>query len=634
MNVIDKVRGVSENLDFHFFKRFPTSKKLESMTVAGLFLLLFLIIALPKGFQSTIGGIGLPQNSSALEIRNAWGQGDAGSLLEMALSWSKFQPLDPVTQYWIPRLWSPGLPLLEIPMIWIENLGIPIFWSLLLTTIFIWVSVVYFFWKYVSPIIGRTYSIILLLILALGWDARYFFRDSLFYTEGIAYGLLIIGLGLANWTFIFAHQNPKRLLGLSGALIGISIWIRHTNDTGLILSLLCSLIFFGLTNFKKSQSNPASNFQTKYISRILLLFNLVALAVTIPWRFLAHFVYQGAPFLMSSASYLIAPNLWAKPGSPTDIYWGGLGINWACKIDMQQCLSIPNDPSGTFERSKLIFLALRAAITNPTDYIFIRLESLAKNWTPSFLPLNNLFDLIAVSFGIIFISCIILFYKIKNRQKYLTLILWLPYLVAQLAQLLIIHFESRYFIIVRLLILGLFANLLIIFQLERKNQSKISNDTEVFIHPKAICDSKNIGAGTKIWAFSHVSPGAKIGNNCNICENIYIENKVLIGNNVTIKNGVQIWDGITIENNVFIGPNVTFTNDKFPRSKHHRSDYEKTLVKSGASIGANATILPGLIIGEYAMIGAGSVVTKSVPDRTLVLGNPARFVKKIDSNLE
>ena len=143
------------------------------------------------------------------------------------------------------------------------------------------------------------------------------------------------------------------------------------------------------------------------------------------------------------------------------------------------------------------------------------------------------------------------------------------------------------------------------------------------------CKSKNIGNNTNIWQFCVIFPEAKIGENCNICANVLIENEVTIGNNVTIKSGVQLWDGITVEDNVFIGPNATFTNDLFPRSKNSNWELKKTILKKGASIGANSTILCGITIGENAMIGAGSVVTKDVPAGELWLGNPAKFVRKI-----
>ncbi len=150
------------------------------------------------------------------------------------------------------------------------------------------------------------------------------------------------------------------------------------------------------------------------------------------------------------------------------------------------------------------------------------------------------------------------------------------------------------------------------------------------IHPLADVQSVNIGKDTQVWQFSIILKGATIGENCNINCHTFIENDVIIGNNVTIKAGVYVWDGITVEDNVFIGPNVTFTNDKFPRSKQRPDQFQNTLIKKGASIGANATILGGLTVGEYAIVAAGSVVTKNVPPFTLVKGNPAKDYARIN----
>ena len=149
-----------------------------------------------------------------------------------------------------------------------------------------------------------------------------------------------------------------------------------------------------------------------------------------------------------------------------------------------------------------------------------------------------------------------------------------------------------------------------------------------YCHELAICESTQIGDGTKIWPFSHILPGAIVGTDCNICENVFIESDAIIGNRVTIKNGVQVWNGVTILDDVFVGPNVTFTNDKYPKSKNRKFVKLNTVVESGASIGANATILPGVRIGENALVGAGSVVTKDVPPNSVVFGNPA-LVRKI-----
>src|SRR5689334_13677436 len=146
------------------------------------------------------------------------------------------------------------------------------------------------------------------------------------------------------------------------------------------------------------------------------------------------------------------------------------------------------------------------------------------------------------------------------------------------------------------------------------------NDKAFFVHEHGICESTSVGNGTRIWAFAHVLPGAVIGANCNICDHVFVENDVTVGDDVTIKSGVQLWDGVRLRNRVFVGPNVAFTNDRFPRSKHYPETFLQTIVEDGASIGANATILPGITIGRQAMVGAGAVVTKNVPANAVVVG--------------
>jgi len=151
----------------------------------------------------------------------------------------------------------------------------------------------------------------------------------------------------------------------------------------------------------------------------------------------------------------------------------------------------------------------------------------------------------------------------------------------------------------------------------------INEANKPFIHPLSDVMSTKIGQKTKVWQYSVILPKAVIGENCNICAHTLIENDVVIGNNVTVKSGVYVWDGITLKDNVFIGPCVTFTNDKKPRSKQYPNEFPKTVVEEGASIGANATLLPGITIGKNALIGAGAVVTKNVPENAIMVGNPA-----------
>jgi len=151
-----------------------------------------------------------------------------------------------------------------------------------------------------------------------------------------------------------------------------------------------------------------------------------------------------------------------------------------------------------------------------------------------------------------------------------------------------------------------------------------------FIHPLADVAECTIGEGTKVWQFVVILRGAKIGQDCNICAQTLIEGDVVIGDRVTVKSGVQLWDGTRVEDDVFIGPNATFTNDPYPRSKQYPDDFSGIRVCKNASIGANATILPGITIGKQAMVGAGAVVTQDVPSKAVVVGNPARIIRYVE----
>ena len=151
-----------------------------------------------------------------------------------------------------------------------------------------------------------------------------------------------------------------------------------------------------------------------------------------------------------------------------------------------------------------------------------------------------------------------------------------------------------------------------------------------FVHPQALCESATIGSNSRVWAFAHVLPGARIGADCNICDHVFIENDVIVGDRVTVKCGVQLWDGLRVADDVFIGPNATFSNDKYPKSKKYQEQVLQTHIGRGASIGSGANILPGLKVGAGAMVGAGAVVTHDVPTRAIVSGNPARIVGYVD----
>ena len=153
----------------------------------------------------------------------------------------------------------------------------------------------------------------------------------------------------------------------------------------------------------------------------------------------------------------------------------------------------------------------------------------------------------------------------------------------------------------------------------------------VFVHKTALVSTDQIGKGSRIWAFVNICQNSYIGMNCNICDHCFIENNVRIGNNVTIKTGVSLWSGVTIDDNVFIGPGVQFCNDKFPKSKQY-TEHLSTHLRRNCSIGSGSVILPGVIIGENSMIGAGSVVTKDIPDNAVAFGNPCRVYRYLDTS--
>ncbi|HEX4439336.1 MAG TPA: acyltransferase [Thermoanaerobaculia bacterium] len=145
----------------------------------------------------------------------------------------------------------------------------------------------------------------------------------------------------------------------------------------------------------------------------------------------------------------------------------------------------------------------------------------------------------------------------------------------------------------------------------------------ISIHPTALVASRSIGDGTRIWAFVNILAGARVGRDCNVCDRCFVENDVVLGDRVTVKCGVSLYDGLAIENDVFVGPDVVFANDPRPRSGQHLKEYPRTRIREGASLGAGAIVLPGITVGRFAMVGAGALLTRDVPDFALVYGSPA-----------
>jgi CDP-glucose 4,6-dehydratase len=449
----------------------------ETILIATLWFVIALNRALPEGITTKIPVLNLENTASAEEVRKAWGQGDAGSLLDIAITWANFKELDPVTQYWIPRLWAPGLSILEVPLVWISRIGIPIYWSLLILTLAIWSILFSLLWRHFSQFTGRIPMLIISVCLLWSWDFSYLLKDYIFYTEGIGFGLLLIGLTLLSIRVVSPNQHGIFYVYLSGALIGFSIWVRHTNESGLILMFFVTSLGYFLTKRRikqksvkgkrsrkskvKSRSVESKNNFLNDFYRVGILSSGIALFVTLPWRLIATYHFQGAPFLMSSASGGVPGAIWSLPNSPSGKYWGSYGSNWACKIDLETCNQVQSGINdGTMSHSHLIFLAFKSILENPLSYIEERLYFLWTNWIPMFSLNLNIQNLIALAIVLFSFYCIYLFFTIKSKRKYPVIILWGTFLLMNLAQLAIIHYESRYFIPIRMFILGLLISLL------------------------------------------------------------------------------------------------------------------------------------------------------------------------------
>ncbi len=477
---------------------------IESLIFSTLWTLVAIFNSLQNGLSSKIPVININRESSSSEIRKAWGLGDAGSLLEVAITWSRLDSLDEVTQYWIPRLWSPGIAIIEVPLIWLETAGVPLFWSLLSLTMLIWGSVTFLAWRYFSPILGRIPTALVLLGLIYSWDFGYLLRDYIFYTEGFGYGFLLIGLILLTIRMIDPHSLTRKYVVVAGLMVGLSIWVRHTSDSGLTFLLSTVLLLnighkiknsYACERFKQKNSKKKFNFlevSKEYEPKSLwlkdlTLFSAVAFLVTVPWRLISTFHFGGLAFAMSSASAGVPFAIWSTPESPSGMYWGGYGSNWACKIDFATCAAIQSDiQTGIASGSHLLLLAALSVIRNPLQYIDERFSFLFIHWIPNFSFEFTYQNLVALAFFFVFASSILIFFRIKDNRKYPILIIWGSFLLMNFVQLSIIHYESRYFIPVRLLTLGAFIGLYLI-------RSEIQIKEKSAFEPSGVSKNSSVG---------------------------------------------------------------------------------------------------------------------------------------------
>lgn len=465
-------------------KMYQKRSLIESLSATGIWFLLTLFIALPQGLKTplSIGGLQIPHNASPQLIRSAWGPGDAGSLLDTAITWSRFHQIDRVTQFWVVHLWTPGMSMIEVPLIWIAKLGIPIFWSLLLLTLTTWSTIFWFTWRFVSPIIGRNLLTAFAAVLLSSWDFRYIFKDDFFYTEGLAFGFLLLGLGFISWEYLMM-SGQKSLYVVGGLLIGFSIMIRYVSDIGLLLlfTIASSLL---LLEYRKARSPvPQQNGmkQKRSLSKLqftkittLKAFGVwlscaVALAFTIPWRFASFFIFDG-PFLsLSSASGLVGQEIW-MPNSRLGI-WKLSGMNWGCVIDPAKCNAINHTGTTIGTNTSLLLNGITSAFRHPIAFLetrwhFFTFQWIPRNGTSGYLYiLQNIMSVIPI---VLFLVGLVLF--VRDRSAFRAAWIWVPFLLAEIAQLLVIHYESRYFMPVRFFALGFFVFTL----LEKK--TRLTND--------------------------------------------------------------------------------------------------------------------------------------------------------------
>lgn len=469
----------------------PARSNLESLLASLTFFLWNLLLFLRGNLLNFIPIINIPSQSSAEEIRKAWGLGDAGSLLEVAITWSKFHQLDPQSQNWIPGFWTLGMSALEVPLIWMERIGIPIFFSLLLINLFLWTSIVFLVWKYYSPRVGRVLLLFGILILRLSWDFDYMMRDYVFYTESVAYGLLFTGLLLFSLRFYYPHLRSGKCLVLAGILVGLSLMFRHTSDSGLWLLLVLSALLY-LRRFKnrkflnntrqmtkrkkytkKKSKELLESEYSKQKSLELLFFSAIAVLTTMPWRLLRSIAFSHFTLSLSGASVYVPRILWTTPESPNGQSYGWNGGNWACLIDRITCLEMQGDLENTSKSNYLLLNAIKTALKNPIDFAQIRIEFLIRNWIPGFHWLDSFDSLVATFFLFLPIVLGVTMFKLRNSLKLIAIAPWACFILMHSAQLLVTHFESRYFISLRILFVGMFLNILMCRNSKSRDSQKI-----------------------------------------------------------------------------------------------------------------------------------------------------------------
>ena len=377
--------------------------------------------------------------------------------------------------------------LIEVPLIWIAKLGLPIFWSLLLMTVGLWSTIFWLTWRFVSSIIGRLPVFLISLSLIFSWDFKYLFRDALFYTEGLAFGLLMLGLGCLGWSILQPRKDLKVPI-ISGFAIGVSVMVRHVTDYGLTLFFGTSVMLFlyqfsKIRNFSRQSDNNRSRkiaSSPRLLSQLReldsfksVLASTVALLVTIPWRLISPLVFGGWWWVLSSAGAGVGVGAWT-PNSKIG-FWAPFGMNWACNLDPQKCEYLYRLPQTPANHSLLLKQAILTALQHPIAYLKFRGHSLTDNWVPGGSKLDFSIQTLASLMPIILaVIALVMLARRLSLVRYAWL--FFPFLIMEIGQLLLVHYESRYFIPVRLLMLGLFFQALMVSSQE---QNKLNNGAQI-----------------------------------------------------------------------------------------------------------------------------------------------------------
>jgi hypothetical protein len=424
-----------------------------------------LIIALPNGLNSKIDGINVSNLSSPEQIRMAIGMSDPGWMLEVAISWSNFEPLDRVTQSWIVGLWSPGLAVIETTLIWLNHiLGAPIFWSILFITIAIWI---YLFYLIIRLFTGSLHEFIVFLIIFAWldlWDFKFMFREQIFMSEGISYGLLLIGLVKMSIVIIHEKNLTTSKLFSIGGVIGVAIWVRSSLDLALFISLFLCLLLKTYFKFQHSNYSKFRGFSNTAKSKVygqflntfsfLVMALLIALFTTMPWRIISSEIYGNHKMAMSSSFAYVGQYIWVDNKDDPNFYWKDYGMNWACEVDPEKCAQLKSEKYDKLSYRDLAKHAVLSAISHPIKYLEVRGQTFYSKWFAKIKSESDLYRFFAnLVLLLIPFSWIFLLKRVNYIYIIPIIVLWTPFILVATSQLLIIHYESRYFIIIRSLFL-------------------------------------------------------------------------------------------------------------------------------------------------------------------------------------